>query len=59
MSKSNDKQDKNQSIIVETAIGSIILIILYLSSFYSYLIFHSLAEMFSIIVGVSIFFIAL
>jgi signal transduction histidine kinase len=35
--------------------GVLVLLGLYLSSFYSYLLFHSLAEMFSIIVACSIF----
>lgn len=39
-------------------VGSIVLVCLYLTSFYSYLLFHSLAELFSVVVAGSIFIIA-
>ncbi len=39
-------------------VGSTVLICLYLTSFYSYLLFHSLAELFSVVVAGSIFIIA-
>jgi diguanylate cyclase (GGDEF)-like protein len=45
-------------ILVPVLIYGLILLIWYLTSFYSYLLFHSLGEVFSIIIGCSIFILA-
>ncbi len=56
------KQMKYHSFLFEklqgSALGTLILIGLYLSSFYSYLLFHILAELFSIVVIYAMFMIA-
>ncbi|MGD9393509.1 MAG: MASE3 domain-containing protein [Dehalococcoidia bacterium] len=43
---------------VTAALGAFVLVCLYLASLYSYLLFHSLAEIFSITVAVAIFIVA-
>ncbi len=45
-------------ILLTTAVSSVILIALYITSLYSYLLFHSLIELFTIIVASGIFVIA-
>ncbi len=50
-------QLKKKKNYIEYYIFALILFFTYLTSFYNYLLFHTLAELFSIIIGVSIFII--
>ncbi len=59
MSKINSQQIINSyGKAINTAIGAVVLIGLYLTSLKSYLLFHSLAEIFSIVIAFSLFIIA-
>ncbi len=49
---------RNPRIYLTYLVGALVLLVLYLSSLYSYLLFHILAEIFSIIVAFSIFIIS-
>ncbi|MFX1295926.1 MAG: MASE3 domain-containing protein, partial [Promethearchaeota archaeon] len=51
-------QSTKRSNIIQFALFSLILLGTYLTTFYSYLLFHTIAELISIIIGVGIFVIA-
>ena len=54
----NKRAGKAWRYILAVSVWAIILISLYISSLYNYLLFHSIAEIFSILVAFSIFIIA-
>jgi len=53
-----EKKQINLECYINTAIGLFILAGLYMTSLYSYLLFHNIAELFSIIVACGIFIVA-
>ncbi|MFA5112451.1 MAG: MASE3 domain-containing protein, partial [Desulfobaccales bacterium] len=53
-----DEQAQNSSLVLQGCIGGLVLAGLYLTSLYSYLLFHSIAELFSVVIAVGVFAIA-
>ncbi len=53
-----DEPGENSSLVLQGGLGALVLAGLYLTSLYSYLLFHSIAELFSVVIAVGVFAIA-
>ncbi len=53
-----DEHVEKSSLVLQGCIGALVLAGLYLTSLYSYLLFHSIAELFSVVIAVGVFAIA-